>query len=122
MAKILVIDDSAFMRKYVRELLEAAAFEVEEFLPLSALEALERIRLSAPDLILSDYNMPDVDGQSVARMAKKANPSLPVVILTAVRDASREATLTKLGVTRILHKPIEAEALVKAIQEILEKK
>jgi len=119
MAKILVIDDSAFMRKYLREVLEEAAFEVEEFLPLSALEVMEKIRTSAPDLVLSDYNMPDVDGQSVARMTKKANSSVRVVILTAVRDSAREAALTKVGVDLILHKPIQSESLVQAIQKVL---
>jgi len=121
MPKILVIDDSGFMRKYVRDLLEEADYEVEEYVPLSALEVMDKIRSTKPDLVLSDYNMPHVDGQSVARMTKKANPAVRVMILTAVRDSAREAALIKLGVEQILHKPIQGQELLQAIQEVLNK-
>jgi len=119
MAKILVIDDSSFMRHQVRSFLEEAGFEVEEFLPLSALEVVERVRASVPDLILSDFNMPEVDGQSVARMAKRANPDIPVIILTATRDAAKESVLGTIGVRRVLHKPIGGETLIQAVKEVL---
>lgn len=119
MPKILVIDDSAFMRHQLRGFLEEAGHEVVEFLPLSALEVLERVREIMPDLILSDYNMPDVDGQSVTRMAKRANPGLPILILTATRDVGREAALAKLGVAGVLHKPISQETLLQAVKKVL---
>ncbi len=119
MPKILVIDDSSFMRHQLRTYLEAAGHEVVEFLPLSALEVIDKVREVSPDLVLSDYNMPDVDGLSVTRMAKRADPKLPVLILTAIRNAEREAALMKLGVADILHKPIDQEALVQAVQKVL---
>lgn len=121
MTKVLVIDDSAFFRQYIAGHLKQAGFEVEHFEPHSALEALERIREVAPDIIISDYHMPDVDGLSVARMAKRANPALPVIILTAIRDGEREAALTTAGVKRILHKPVSDEQLVEAVKELLGK-
>lgn len=119
MAKILVIDDSAFMRHQIGSYLEEAGYEVVEFLPLSALEVLEKVRNVSPDLILSDYNMPDVDGQSVTRMAKRANPVIPILILTAIRDVDREAALLKLGVTEILHKPVDEKVLLQAVKKAL---
>jgi CheY-like chemotaxis protein len=119
MTKVLVIDDSAFFRQYLGNHLKKVGYEVEEFEPHSALEALERIRDIAPDLVISDYHMPDVDGLSVARMAKRVNPVLPVIILTATRDADREASLLALGVRRVLHKPITEEQLVQAVKEVL---
>ena len=57
MPKILVIDDSPFMRHQVRTYLEAAGHEVVEFLPLSALQVIDKVREVQPDLVLSDYNM-----------------------------------------------------------------
>jgi two-component system chemotaxis response regulator CheY len=122
MAKILVIDDSALMRMYVRQHLEEVGFEVEEFLPLSALEVMDRVRSSPPDLVLSDFNMPHVDGQSVARMVKRTSAAIPVIILTALHDPAKEAALTQTGVARILYKPINGPELVKAVQEVLAKR
>ncbi len=119
MAKILVIDDSALMRRILRHHLEQGGFEVEDWLPLSAMEIQDRINASAPDLVLSDYQMPGVNGLTVAKMVQKANPKIPVVILSAIRDAELEVTLGKFGVKRILGKPIDAESLVQAVKDVM---
>lgn len=119
MVKILVIDDSALMRNICRDHLEAAGFEVEDFLPESVNDLAERIKVSPPDLVLSDYNMPIIDGQNVARTVRRANPKIPVIILTANRDAGREAFLQTLGVRKILYKPIKGEELVGVVKKIL---
>jgi len=117
--KILVIDDSKMMRLYLRRCLEGAGYEVEEWEPLSAMEVPEYILASAPDIILSDYQMPGCNGVTVARMARKANPEIPLLILTASHDQDVESNLLRLGVRRVLFKPIEAEDLVQAIKESL---
>jgi two-component system chemotaxis response regulator CheY len=119
MARILVVDDSAFMRKFLREALETLGHEVDDLLPISPLEITERIRANRPDLVLSDYHMPHVDGLQVARMVRRADAAIPVVMLTSVRDPAVDAALATLGVRRILHKPMSGEAIAKAIQEIL---
>lgn len=119
MPKILVIDDSALMRKISRQSLEEAGFEVEDFLPGSVLELMERLKTSPPDLVLSDYNMPNIDGQNVARTVRRFNPGLPVIILTANRDTAREALLGTMGVRRILHKPILGPDLALEVKEVL---
>ncbi len=117
--KILVIDDSRFMRRILRQYLEEAGFEVEDWLPLSPMEIPDRITASTPDLVLSDYQMPGMNGLSVAKMVSKANPKIPVLILTALRDPELERNFLKFGVKRILNKPITAEALVEAMKEFL---
>ena len=119
MTRVLLIDDSSFMRKILREALEKGGFEVDEFLPQSALEVMERIKASKPDLVLSDYNMPLVNGLEVAKMARRAAPLILVVILTASHDPATEALLKTTGVRRILHKPITGEEVVMALKELL---
>jgi DNA-binding NarL/FixJ family response regulator len=119
MARIMVIDDSPMMRDYMRRCLEKANHEVEEWIPLSPMEIPEKLKFSHPDLILCDYQMPGCNGASLARMVQKVDPDLPVVILTAYRDKEMEANLSKFGVKRILHKPINAEMLNQAVQDIL---
>jgi len=67
-ARILVIDDSNFMRRIERQFLESAGHEVEDWMPLSAMEIPERLTKSPVDLILADFNMPGVNGMTVAKM------------------------------------------------------
>lgn len=119
MTKILVIDDSSLMRVLVRDYLEHGGFEVEDWLPMSVMEIPERLESSKPDLILTDFRMPGVNGLSVVQAAQRANAALPVVILTALREPETEVRLLKFGVKRILHKPISQEALVQALRELL---
>ena len=118
-AKVLVIDDSRMMRLYLRRCLEKAGLEVEEWLPQSPMEIADYLAGSAPDLILSDYQMPGCNGVSLARMAQKATPATPILVITAFKDEAMEANLLKFGVKRVLTKPIEAEALLQAIRAYL---
>jgi len=118
-AKILVIDDSKMMRLYLQRCLEKAGYEVEEWVPTSAMEVADHITASAPDLILCDYQMPGCNGSTVARMVFKASPKTPLVIITAFRDDEMEAGLQKFGVKQILTKPIDPEALLEVVKEAL---
>ena len=119
MAKILVIDDSALMRRVLRNYLQAAGHEVEDWLPLSAMEIPDRLISNPVDLILTDYQMPGVNGMTVAKMAMKAAPDVPVIVLTALVDPEIAAQLAKFKVRRIIHKPITPEALQAVVTEVL---
>jgi CheY-like chemotaxis protein len=118
-SKILVIDDSKMMSLFIHRCLEKAGFEVEEWLPLSALEIPGHLRSSRPDLIVSDYFMPGLSGSSVARSAFETVPRIPVIILTALREEERIASFFRLGVREVLNKPIKPEALVQSVRDAL---
>ncbi len=119
-AKILVIDDNRMMRLYLKRCLEAAGYEVEEWVPLSAMDVPDHLTAVAPDLVLSDYQMPGCNGATLARMARRANAMLPVIILSAFKDEEMSASLLQLGVKRVLAKPIQPEALKQVIKEVLD--
>jgi DNA-binding NarL/FixJ family response regulator len=119
MTKILVLDDCRMMREYLQRALERAGFEVQTWLPLSALEIKDRVLASAPDLVLSDYQMPGCNGSTVARQVRAAVPGLPVLVLTSFRDAAMESSLLKLGVRQVLAKPVKPDALALAIRGAL---
>lgn len=119
MAKVLVIDDSAFIRRLLRSALETAGHEVMEFLPLSALEVVEKVKDWSPDLVLTDFNMPEITGDQVVKMARRASPQLRVIVLTSLRDSKVEENLKKLGANRILHKPMAPEEIMRIVGEVL---
>jgi DNA-binding response OmpR family regulator len=118
-AKILVIDDSNLMRKVLRHYLEEAGHEVDDWLPLSPMEIPDHLAANKPDLVLSDYQMPGLNGLSVAKMVQKVDPTIPILILTALRDPELETSFRKFGVKRLLNKPIAAESLVSAVKEFV---
>lgn len=119
MTKVLVIDDSAFMRQHLRTLLTDAGLVVEDFLPHCIEDLVQKLQNAKPDLVLSDFNMPDLDGMQVARIVRRIDPDIPVVILTANRDTARDSLLGTLGVRHVLHKPLDSEKLVEVLRELL---
>jgi DNA-binding NarL/FixJ family response regulator len=119
MAKILVIDDSEVMRRYLRRAL-GDHHEIEEWMPPSAMEIVEHVTASAPDLVLTDYQMPGCSGATVARMVQKARPGLPVLVVTAIRDEDVAETLRKFQVREILYKPVSREKILEAVERLLQ--
>ena len=120
MARIVVIDDSKLMRNLLRLILEQAGYEVEVWEEVTAVEIPDRISVGNPDLVITDYQMPASNGLTVARMARKTKPGLPVIVVTASRDPSVLDSLNRVDVTHILHKPIQAEELLKVVRQGLQ--
>jgi len=114
MVKVLLIDDSRVMCLYLRRILEGT-YAIEEWTPPSAMEIGEHILASAPDVVLTDYQMPGCSGATVARMVMKAKPGLPVIVITSNRDEDVATTLRKFQVVEILHKPVTAETVLAAV-------
>ena len=114
MAKVMVIDDSEVMRRYLRRIL-GVAHQVEEWMPPSAMEIGEHILEAAPDVVITDYQMPGCSGATVARMIMKAKPGLPVIVVTAIRDDDVATALRKCQVLEILYKPVTKELLLAAV-------
>ena len=114
----MVIDDSEVMRRYLRRIL-GDVHEIEEYMPASAMEIADHLVESAPDLVLTDYQMPGCSGATVARMALKAKPGLPVIVVTAIRDDDVAAALRNLKVVAIIYKPVAKEELLAAVARAL---
>jgi DNA-binding NarL/FixJ family response regulator len=119
MPKVLVIDDCQMMRTYLRRSLEKGGFEVEDWVPASAGEIPDHIQDSAPDLLLTDFSMAGYNGATVVRLARKAMPGLPAIVLTAFRTEDMEASLLRLGAHRVCTKPIAPAALLEAVHTTL---
>lgn len=122
MTNILVVDDSATMRRMVVAALRSlgtVSFDEAQ----SGLEAIERLSLGPVDLVLLDLNMPDVHGLEVLRFLRshKAFQEIPVVVLTTRGDEeSREAALRE-GATLYLTKPFAPAELAPQVRELLQK-
>lgn len=119
MSKITIIDDSKLMQTVLRRVLERAGHEVDAWNEVSAMEIAKRIAESAPDVVITDYSMPGCNGLTVAKMARKANPDLPVLVVTATHDPAVMTALNNQEVNAILHKPLQEMELLEALARVL---
>ncbi len=103
--RMLVVDDDEHTRVLLRELCEAAGFVVDE--AADGASALARLTERAPDLILLDINMPDVDGFSLLRQIREHEvwKDLPVIMLTANGDMDGKIRGMELGADDFMTKP-----------------
>ena len=119
MARIAVMDDSQMMRRLLSSFLEHGGHTVQAWEPMSAMEIIEKVKEYQPELLLSDFQMPGANGATVAKMARKANPKLPVLVLTALRDPETMELLQRCQVNEIIHKPVSEAALLAAVERAL---
>ncbi len=104
MAKILVIDDSLFQRRSIRKILEADGHEVQE--ATNGQQGLEMTATFAPDCILLDILMPDMNGLSLLQTLRNQGYMTPVVVLTADIQNTTSQECLKLGAKKVMHKPL----------------
>lgn len=104
--RVLVIDDSAFARKVLREILGASADIDVVGIARDGLDGLERIAALKPDVVTLDLVMPDLDGLGVLR-ALKSQPDPPAVVVVSMTDEDSELGITALhsGAFDLVHKP-----------------
>lgn len=117
MATVLIIDDSAFQRSFLRRTVAGAGWRA---IPVASGEdALEELETRRPDLILTDLIMPDMRGLALLETLQERRLEIPIVVLTAdIQEPIRERCL-ELGAARVLYKPIKPDELVAAIEELL---
>ena len=117
--RILIVDDMATNRIVLKVKLGAAFYDT--VLARDGAEALALVRSTAPDLVLLDYRLPDMDGISVTR-ALRADPAtrnLPVVMFTATDDAQAKLDALAAGADDFLQKPIDDGVLLARIRNLL---
>jgi len=115
--RVLVVDDSAVTRRQLRAALEAADMSVVE--AAEGVEALQRAREQAIDLILTDIHMPTMDGVALVEQLR-ASPGyerVPIYVLTTNSSREQLAAGRRAGVTAWLIKPAPLPDIVEAIRK-----
>lgn len=119
MAKILAVDDSASLRQMVAFTLKEAGHEVVE--AADGVEALDLARTAAADLVISDVNMPRMDGISLVRELRGLPDYkfTPILLLTTESGDDKKQEGKAAGATGWLVKPFDPEALLTTIKRVL---
>jgi DNA-binding NtrC family response regulator len=109
MARVCVVDDQELMRDSLAETLSREDHEVDAF--ARPAEALDRIKRTHYDAIVSDLKMPGMDGVSLLRALRQAGVDAPVILMTAYGTVQSAVEAMKLGAYDYITKPFEAEEL-----------
>lgn len=115
--QILVVDDQRSFCQHIMAILENEGYDVSvAHDPFQAIRSLES---QSFDVLLTDIKMPEMDGLTLFKHAKKSNPQISGIIMTAYGSIASAVTAIKEGVTDYLQKPFEPEALLMVVEKTL---
>lgn len=114
MEKILIIDDNKLIRKTIKETLSKVGYTVIEAEDGEA--GLHLVRSEHPDLVITDFQMPGIDGLDVLSEIRKLNVAIPVIVLTAHGHVVLTIKSIQLGAFDFLEKPIDPFQLKSTVQ------
>ena len=112
---ILVIDDEASIREFIKDFFEDRGFNVE--IASDGIEGIDKCLKGEFDLVLTDMLMPKLIGLEVLRRIKAARPEQKVIVMTGVKERSMADRAKEIGCHSYLTKPIQLAELVKRVAE-----
>jgi two-component system chemotaxis response regulator CheY len=116
-ARILIVDDDAFVRIVLRDLLSPEGHQLDE--ARDGGEAVEKVRSAAPDLVLLDLFMPNVSGIEALLRIREASPQTRVVVISSLDAPALIEQAMQAGATSFLVKPFHPLEVQGAVEQAL---
>lgn len=120
MASVLIVDDAAFMRMTIKNMLEANGHTMAGE-AATGIEAIEQYKKLKPDVVVLDITMPEMNGIDALKQIKAMDPKARVIICSAAGYRERLAEAIENGAEQFIVKPFEAAHLIGAIEKIMRK-
>ena len=118
MAKILVVDDAAFMRKVIKDTLSKAGYtDLHE--AVDGANAVEQFNALKPDLVLMDITMPNMDGLEALKAIRPADSNANVVMCPAMGQETMVIDAIRSGAKDFIVKPFKGERVLKTVTSIV---
>ncbi len=119
--RIVIVDDSKYIRTFVNSVLSNAGYQVTAVEPSSIFDVLSAIVEAKPDLVITDYEMPECNGESLLRLMREdwTFREVPVMVFSAHGEKELVERLSAWDLTGYLLKPIRPEELVRKVDEQL---
>ena len=118
MAKILTVDDAAFMRNIIKRTLGAVGY-TEIYEAVDGFHAIDQFKQIKPNLVLLDITMPNLNGLETLRVIRTADPAANVVMCTAMGQESMVLDAMKYGARDFIVKPFKADRLIRTVKSII---
>lgn len=114
--KILIVDDAAFMRIKLRDILEKNDYEVAGEAE-NGLEAIEKYKELQPDIVTMDITMPELDGVEALKEIKEIDPEAKVLMCSAMGQQTMVMDAIRAGALDFIVKPFDTERVIKALDK-----
>lgn len=118
MAKILIVDDAAFMRMMIKDILSKNGFEIAGEANDGA-QAVEKYKECSPDLVTMDITMPEMDGITALKEIKKFDPNAKVIMCSAMGQQAMVIDAIQAGAKDFIVKPFQADRVIEAIKKTI---
>ena len=118
MNKVLIVDDAAFMRMMLKDILEKNGFQVigEAANGVKAVELYESL---SPDIVTMDITMPDMDGIEAVKKIKAVDSTAKIIMCSAMGQQNMVMDAIKAGARDFIVKPFQGDRVVEAIRKVL---
>ena len=120
--RVLLVDDSPAMRSFIRRVMVLSGFDLEACVEAGdGAEALERLRREKVDVILTDINMPHMDGEELLRRLSEDAElcDIPAIVVSTDSTKPRILRMIGLGAQGYVAKPFSPESLREALEKVL---
>lgn len=116
--KILIVDDAAFMRMMIKDILTKNGFEVVGE-AADGIQAIEKYKETQPDLVTMDITMPEMDGITALKQIREFNPSAKIIMCSAMGQQAMVIDAIQAGARDFIVKPFQADRVIEAISKAL---
>jgi two-component system chemotaxis response regulator CheY len=117
-SKVLIVDDAAFMRMMIKDILEKNGFEVIGEAN-NGLKAVEIYKKDKPDVVTMDITMPDMDGIEAVKAIKAFDPAAKVIMCSAMGQQTMVMDAIRAGARDFIVKPFQPDRVLEAIRKVL---
>lgn len=116
--RILIVDDAAFMRMMIKDILSKNGFEVVGE-AADGVQAIEKYNELKPDLVTMDITMPEMDGIAALKEIKSKNPNAIIIMCSAMGQQAMVIDAIQAGAKDFIVKPFQADRVIEAISKAL---
>jgi two-component system chemotaxis response regulator CheY len=117
-SSILVVDDAAFMRMMIRDILVREGYVIHE--AVNGRDAIEKYSEVSPDLVTMDITMPEMDGITALREIRSTNPDAKILMVSAMGQQKMIVEALEFGALDFLVKPFQPTKVLETVKKCLE--
>ncbi|MBD7916342.1 response regulator [Clostridium sp. Sa3CUN1] len=118
MTRVLIVDDAAFMRMMIKDILQKNGFEVVGEAS-NGIEAVNLYKKEKPDVVTMDITMPDMDGIEAVKEIKAFDQDAKIIMCSAMGQQSMVMDAIKSGAKDFIVKPFQSDRVLEAIRKVV---